>query len=80
VALRTLAAEWQTHVLPMCKPSTQKSHRYILEKELLPRFGGKALAVRYRDPVDGCGYDSVVIVAHSLDSLISADLLRFFHE
>lgn len=33
--------------------------------------------VRYRDPIDGRGYDSVVIVAHSLGSLISADLLRF---
>lgn len=35
--------------------------------------------VRYRDPVAGRGYDSVVIVAHSLGSLISADLLRFLH-
>lgn len=35
--------------------------------------------VRYRDPVDGRGYDSIVIVAHSLGSLISADLLRFLH-
>jgi hypothetical protein len=31
---------------------------------------------RYRGP-DGRGYDSVVIVAHSLGSVISADLLRF---
>jgi hypothetical protein len=31
---------------------------------------------RYRGP-DGRGYDSAVIVAHSLGSLISADLLRF---
>jgi hypothetical protein len=35
--------------------------------------------VRYRDPIDGRGYDLVVIVAHSLGSLISADLLRFLH-
>ena len=35
--------------------------------------------VRYRDPVDGRGYDSIVILAHSLGSLISADLLRFLH-
>jgi hypothetical protein len=35
---------------------------------------------RYRDPADGRGYDSIVIVAHSLGSLISADLLRFLHE
>jgi hypothetical protein len=31
----------------------------------------------YRNPVDGKGYDRVVIVAHSLGALISADLLRF---
>jgi hypothetical protein len=34
---------------------------------------------RYRD-ADGRPYDSVVIVAHSLGSLISADLLRFLKE
>lgn len=33
--------------------------------------------VSFRDPTDGRGYDSVVIVAHSLGTLISADLLRF---
>jgi hypothetical protein len=33
---------------------------------------------RHRD-ADGRGYDSVVIVAHSLGSLISADLLRFLY-
>jgi hypothetical protein len=33
--------------------------------------------VSYRNPADGRGYDSVVIVAHSLGTLISADLLRF---
>jgi hypothetical protein len=32
----------------------------------------------YRDE-DGRGYDSVVIVAHSLGALISTDLLRFLH-
>jgi len=31
----------------------------------------------YRNPKDGRGYDRVVIVAHSLGALISADLLRF---
>jgi hypothetical protein len=34
---------------------------------------------RYRG-ADGRGYDSVVIVAHSLGTLISADLLRFLKE
>jgi hypothetical protein len=33
---------------------------------------------RYRDS-DGRGYDSVVIVAHSLGALISGDLLRFLY-
>jgi integrase len=44
VAFRALAAEWQAHVLPMYKHSTQKNHRHILEKHLLPRFGDKAIA------------------------------------
>jgi hypothetical protein len=33
---------------------------------------------RYRD-VDGRGYDKLVIVSHSLGTLITADLLRFLH-
>ena len=44
VAFRTLAAEWQAHVLPMYKHSTQKNHRHILDKHLLPRFGDMAIA------------------------------------
>ncbi len=39
VAFRTFASEWQAHVMPMYKHSTQKNHRHILEKHLLPRFG-----------------------------------------
>ena len=42
-AFRTLAAEWQAHVLPMYKHSTQKTDRHILERHLLPRFGDKAM-------------------------------------
>ena len=44
VAFWTLAAEWQAHVLPMYKHSTQKNHRHILDKHLLPRFGDMAIA------------------------------------
>src|SRR4029077_15539258 len=44
VAFRTLASEWLAHVLPMYKHSTQKNHRHILEKLLLPRFGDKPIA------------------------------------
>ena len=51
VAFRTLAAEWQAHVLPMYKHSTQKNHRHILEKHLLPRFGDKAIAEVTRQEV-----------------------------
>ena len=43
VVFRILAAKWQAHVLPMYKHSTQKNHRHILEKHLLPRFGDKAM-------------------------------------
>jgi len=43
VLFRALAAEWQAHVLPMYKHSTQKNHRHTLEKHLLPRFGDKAM-------------------------------------
>jgi Phage integrase, N-terminal SAM-like domain len=39
VAFETLAASWKAHVLPTYKHSTQKNHRHILDKHLLPRFG-----------------------------------------
>jgi integrase len=44
VAFRTFASEWQVHVMPMYKQSTQKNHRHILDKHLLPRFGDVPLA------------------------------------
>jgi hypothetical protein len=43
VTFQTLAGEWRAHVLPMYKRSTQKNHRHILEKYLLPRFGEKPI-------------------------------------
>jgi integrase len=40
VTFRTLAGQWVRDVLPTkYKHSTQKNHRHILEKHLLPRFG-----------------------------------------
>ena len=39
VPFRTLTTEWEATVLPMYKPSTQKNHRHIIAKHLLPRFG-----------------------------------------
>ena len=51
VAFRTLAAEWQAHVLPMYKHSTQKNHRHILAKHLMPQFGDKAIVEVRRQEV-----------------------------
>ena len=40
VMFRTLVGQWQRDVLPTkYKHSTQKNHRHIMEKHLLPRFG-----------------------------------------
>ena len=43
VTFRTLASEWHAHVLPMYKHSTQKNHRHILDRHLLPRFGDRPI-------------------------------------
>jgi integrase len=51
VTFRTLATEWRAHVLPMYKHSTQKNHRHILEKHLLPQFGDKQIAEVTRQEV-----------------------------
>ena len=44
VTFRTLVNEWQATVVPMYKPSTQKNHRHIATKHLVPRFGDKAVS------------------------------------
>jgi hypothetical protein len=44
VRFDVLTAEWMRTVLPMYKMSTQKNHRHIAAKHLLPRFGAKAVA------------------------------------
>lgn len=51
VTFRTVAHEWQAHVLPMYKHSTQKGRGHILAKHLLPRFGDKALSEITRQEV-----------------------------
>lgn len=38
VLFETLAFQWLTNILTMYKRSTQKNHRHILKKHLLPRF------------------------------------------
>ena len=44
VTFGALTNEWQAAVLPMYKHSTQKNHRHIVKKHLVPRFGDKAIA------------------------------------
>jgi integrase len=45
VTFRTLAQQWQIDVLPTkYKHSTQKNHRHIMEKHLIPRLGDLALS------------------------------------
>lgn len=43
VTFSTLAAEWQTSMLPMYKHSTQKHRRFMLKKHLVPHFGDHAV-------------------------------------
>jgi hypothetical protein len=43
VRFNVLTAEWMRTVVPMYKMSTQKNHRHIAAKHLLPRFGSKAM-------------------------------------
>lgn len=43
VTFRTVTEQWVTTVLPMYKFSTQKNHRHIVTKHLIPRFGDLAM-------------------------------------
>ena len=43
VSFSVLGAQWKATVLPMYKRSTQKNHRHILDKHLIPRFGEMAV-------------------------------------
>jgi integrase len=51
VTFRILAADWEATVLPMYKHSTQKNHRHIAAKHLVPRFGDKAVSEITRQEV-----------------------------
>jgi len=44
VAFRTIVNEWKTTVLPMYKHSTQKNHRHVAKKHLVPRFGDQPIS------------------------------------
>lgn len=43
VTFETIANQWVATVVPMYKRSTQKNHRHILGKHLMPRFGDRAI-------------------------------------
>ena len=44
VAFRKLVEDWKSTVLPMYKHSTQRNHRHIADKHLVPRFGDSPIA------------------------------------
>ena len=51
VRFENIAHEWQAHVLPMYKASTQKNHRHIMGKHLLPQFGERPISDLTRQEV-----------------------------
>jgi integrase len=53
ITFRSHVAEWLVKVLPMYKHSTQRNHRHIVEKHLLPRFGEAELSNLTRQEVQG---------------------------
>lgn len=53
VVFRRLVAEWETSILPMYKPSTQKHRRFMLKKHLLPEFGDRAVCEIGRQDIQG---------------------------
>jgi integrase len=44
VTFRTIVEDWKTNVMPMYKHSTQRNHRHVAEKHLVPRFGDTAIS------------------------------------
>jgi integrase len=63
VTFGTIVNEWKTTVLPMYKHSTQKNHRHVAEKHLVPLFGDRQISDITRQEVQayiarltGAGY------------------------
>lgn len=73
VTFAALAAEWQVHVVPMYKHSTQKNHRHILVKHLLPRFGEMFVADLTRHQVQA-------YVAHLLHAGYAPKTIDHIHD
>jgi hypothetical protein len=69
VTFSALASEWKTTVLPMYKQSSQKNHRHILEKHLIPRFGEKAVTDVTRQEIQA-------FVAHLNEGRLRAQVHR----
>jgi hypothetical protein len=53
VTFRTIVEDWKATVMPMYKHSTQRNHRHIAEKHLVPRFGDTAISDVTRQEVQG---------------------------
>jgi hypothetical protein len=51
VPFETLATNWKASVLPRYKHSTQKNHRHILDRHLVPRFGTMPIAEVTREAI-----------------------------
>lgn len=70
---QTLAGEWDSSVLPMYKHSTQKNHRHILKKHLLPRFGDSRI-------VDVTRQEIQVYVAHLNQASYAPKTIDHIHD
>jgi integrase len=53
VTFRTHVGNWLKTILPMYKHSTQKNHRHIIDKHLLPRLGDNSLSDITRQEIQG---------------------------
>jgi hypothetical protein len=50
VTFGTIVDQWNASVVPMYKHSTQRNHRHIAAKHLVPQFGARAISeVRSQD-------------------------------
>jgi hypothetical protein len=73
VTFRTVANDWQAHVVPMYKHSTQKNHRHILAKHLMPHFGDMAMCEVTRQTIQ-------VYVTHLMRREYAPKIIDHIHD
>jgi integrase len=73
VTFGTIACDWQAHVLPTYKSSTQKNHRHIMAKHLLPRFGDIPLCDVTRQEIQ-------VYIAHLMQAGYAPKTIDHLHD